>query len=221
MLTDTSVQPAAQRQPPRERAEHMPSQPPLTSRPQTTRTRAQALTLAPWQAKGIAGLRILFGLVWLIDAWFKWQPDFVTQFSDYLTGSLAGQPGWVQGWIHFWMNIVNVDPTIFARLVALGETAIGVALIFGVFMNLTNLVGVLLSVVIWTTAEGFGGPYQAGSTDIGAAIIYALVFVGLFLSMSGLTYGVDRWLTPRLGRWGVLASSLPTGLQDSQRDTQW
>lgn len=211
MLTDTSVQPAAQRQPPRERAEHMPSQPPITSRPQTTRTRAQALTLAPWQAKGIAGLRISFGLVWLIDAWFKWQPDFVTQFSDYLTGSLAGQPGWVQGWIHFWMNIVNVDPTIFARLVALGETAIGVALIFGVLMNLTNLAGVLLSVVIWTTAEGFGGPYQAGSTDIGAAIIYALVFVGLFLSMSGLTYGVDRWLTPRLGRWGILASGIPSG----------
>ena len=187
-----------------------PSNPPLEASAQTVVVQAGPMTLAPWQARGIAALRILFGFVWLIDAWFKWQPDVVTRFSDYLTGSLEGQPTWVQGWIHFWMNITNVDPHVFARLVAFGETAIGVALILGVFMNLTNLVGVLLSVVIWTTAEGFGGPYQAGSTDIGAAIIYALVFIGLFLSMSGLTYGIDRWLTPRLGRWGVLASGLPT-----------
>ena len=198
----------------------MPGQLSSPSHSQATQLSTQPVTLAPWQTKGIAGLRITFGLVWLIDAWFKWQPDFVTQFSDYLTGSLEGQPGWVQGWIHFWMNIVNVDPNIFARLVALGETAIGVALILGVFMNLTNLAGVLLSVVIWTTAEGFGGPYQAGSTDIGAAIIYALVFVGLFLSMSGLTYGVDRWLTPRLGRWGILASGLPSDQRDRRGDSQ-
>jgi nitrite reductase (NO-forming) len=64
----------------------------------------------------------------------------------------------------------------------------------------------LLSLVIWTTAEGFGGPYKAGSTDIGAAIIYVIVFVGLFLSRAGLAHGVDRWLTPRLGRWGWIAS---------------
>jgi len=175
------------------------------------------MTLALWQARGIAGLRILFGLVWLIDAWFKWQPDFVSQFRDYLTGSLEGQPGWVQDWIHFWINVVNVNPDVFARLVALGETAIGIGLLLGLFMNLTNLTGVLLSVVIWTTAEGFGGPYQAGSTDIGAAIIYALVFVGLFLSMSGLTYGLDRRLTPALGRWSILASGLPSGKQTRAR----
>ncbi|HZC06959.1 MAG TPA: DoxX family protein [Ktedonobacterales bacterium] len=186
----------------------------------TPQVSAGPMTLAPWQAKGIAGLRILFGLVWLIDAWFKWQPDFVNKFSDYLNGSLDGQPGWVQAWIHFWINVVNVDPHVFAHLVAIGETAIGVALILGVFMNLTNLAGVLLSLVIWTTAEGFGGPYQAGSTDIGAAVIYVLVFVGLFLSMSGLTYGLDRRLTPKLGRWGLLASGLPSGQRDRQRDSE-
>lgn len=68
------------------------------------------------------------------------------------------------------------------------------------------MIGILLSVVIWTTAEGFGGPYSAGSTDIGAAIIYPLVFAGLFLSSAGLYYGVDRKLTGALGRFGFLAS---------------
>lgn len=193
---------------------------PAMSSQEMSASQAEELTpshLARWQLKGIAALRIIFGLVWLIDAWFKWQPDFINKFSDYLTGSLDGQPGWVQGWIHFWINIVNVDPRIFAYLVAIGETTIAIALILGMFMNLTNLVGILLSVVIWTTAEGFGGPYQAGSTDIGAAIIYVLVFAGLFLSLSGLTFGLDLKLTPKLGRWGLLASGLPaTWLQQGR-----
>jgi len=31
-------------------------------------------------------------------------------------------------------------------------------------------------VVIWAAAEGFGGPDTSGASDIGTAIIYALVF---------------------------------------------
>ena len=75
--------------------------------------------LSSWRYRGIGVLRMVFGVVWAVDAWFKWQP---------------------------------------------------------------------------------------GSTDIGAAIIYVLVFAALFLANAGLTMGVDRWLTPALGRWGVLAS---------------
>ena len=141
-----------------------------------------------------------------IDAWFKWQPDFVNNFKDYLSSAQQGQPWPVHHWIGFWVNTAGVDPTVFAYLVAVAETAIALALILGVFTNLTSLIGVLLTIVIWSTAEGFGGPYQAGSTDIGAAIIYALVFAGLFLSSAGLSYGLDRRLTPKLGRLGVLAS---------------
>ncbi len=37
----------------------------------------QATTLAAWRMKGIGILRIVFGLVWAVDAWFKWQPDFI------------------------------------------------------------------------------------------------------------------------------------------------
>jgi uncharacterized membrane protein YphA (DoxX/SURF4 family) len=172
---------------------------------------SKALVLAPWRARGIAFLRILFGVVWGIDAWFKFQADFINNFSTYLTGSLDGQPGWVQGWINFWINVVKVDPHVFAHLVAFGELAIAIALILGAFSNLTAVGGILLSIVIWTTAEGFGGPYVAGSTDIGAAIIYVLVFVGLFLALAGMTFGLDRFITPKLGRFGWLASGTGRG----------
>ena len=156
--------------------------------------------------KGFGILRIVFGLIWTIDAWFKWQPDFINNFSSYLTGSLNGQPAWVRGWITFWIDIVKVNPHAFAYLVAIGETAIALGLIFGLFSNFTYIAGVLLSFVIWTTAGAFGGPYVAGSTDIGSAIIYVLVFAGLFLASAGLFYGVDRYLDPLVGRWNILFS---------------
>jgi len=38
--------------------------------------------------------RIVFGLVWAIDATFKWQPAFQTCFVSYLTVALGGHPRW-------------------------------------------------------------------------------------------------------------------------------
>jgi hypothetical protein len=43
--------------------------------------------LAPWRLRGIGILRILFGAVWGIDAWFKWQPAFLNNFTSYFTGA--------------------------------------------------------------------------------------------------------------------------------------
>ena len=169
-------------------------------------TERNTLTLDPWRAKGIGLLRIVFGLVWAVDAYFKWTPGFFGQFVDYLQGAAKDQPVWVKAWIGFWIQTVKVDPHAFAHVTAIGETAIALGLLVGIFSNLTYLGGGLLSLVIWTTAEGFGGPYQAGATDIGAAVIYVLVFAGLFLSNAGRFWGLDGALSPRLGRWAWLAS---------------
>src|SRR6266702_7464875 len=58
--------------------------------------------MAQWRLNGIGLLRILFGIVWGIDAWFKWQPDFVNNFTTYLTGAQDGQPWPIHHWIGFW-----------------------------------------------------------------------------------------------------------------------
>ncbi len=148
--------------------------------------------------QAIAVVQILFGLVWLIDAQFKWRPAFVDHFVSYLSGAQAGQPALVRDWIALWIHVVNIDPVAFAYVVAIGETLLAVALILGLFSNLAYLGGILLCLVIWSTAEGLGGPYVAGSTDIGTAIIYVFVFILLFLTRSGLYLGVDRYLGPKL-----------------------
>ncbi len=158
------------------------------------------------RANQIAAVRILFGLVWLIDAQFKWRPAFIDGLATYLTSGIPGQPAAIQDWIHFWIDIINVDPVVFAYIVAVCELALALALIFGLFSNLAYLGGIMLAFVIWTTAEGFGGPYVAGSTDIGAAIIYVFVFTLLYLTRAGQHYGLDRWLGRKLGRYAYLAS---------------
>ena len=172
------------------------------------RLQVMELSSARWTSVGI--LRILFGVIWLIDAQFKWRPAFIEDFSSYLTGALSGQPAAVQAWIRFWVEIVNVNPTLFAIFVAVAETALAFALILGVFSNLAYLGGSLLALVIWSTAEGFGGPYTPGTTDIGAAIIYVFVFALLFLTRAGASLGLDARLSPRLGNMAFLASGKPT-----------
>jgi thiosulfate dehydrogenase (quinone) large subunit len=154
----------------------------------------------------IALTRIAFGLVWVIDAYFKWQPAFANNFVSYLQETYDGQPAIIQAWLNFWINLVSINPHLFARIVALGETGIAIGLILGLFSNLAYTGGILLSLVIWAVPEGFGGPYTPGATDIGAGIIYVFGFLGLFLLSAGQYYGLDRILRDKLGKWRFLSS---------------
>ncbi len=144
--------------------------------------------------KGFALLRIFFGIVWLIDAYFKWQPSFQTNFISYVTGGLDGQPVFIQTWIHFWISVIGVNPHLFAITTAAVETIIALGLILGLFTRPIIFLGIVFALAIWTTAESFGGPYKAGSTDIGAAIIYVLVFVALLLGESWKALSLDAKL---------------------------
>ncbi len=163
--------------------------------------------LANWRQQGIAAVRIMFGLIWGVAAWLKWQPAFQNSFVDQVSGARDGQPALVQGWISFWANLIGANPLLFARIEATTESAIALCLIFGLLSNLTYIVGMFLSLGIWSTAEGFGGPYVAGhSTDVGTALPYAVVFAILLAIAAGRYYSLDSWLSPKLGRLSFLAT---------------
>ena len=154
----------------------------------------------------IALTRIAFGLVWAIDAFFKWQPAFQNNFVSYLQETYDGQPTLIQVWLNAWIKLVSINPHLFAGLVALGETGIAIGLLLGLFSNLAYASGTLLSIIIWAVPEGFGGPYTPGATDIGTGIIYVFGFLGLFLLSAGQYYGLDKILRAKLGHWKFLSS---------------
>jgi thiosulfate dehydrogenase (quinone) large subunit len=147
------------------------------------------------EAKGFAFLRIAFGLVWAFDAVLKWQPAFLNDFAGQVGAMLEGQPAWMAAWIEGWVHLANMSPHLFAILIAILQTGIALGLILGLFTRTTIIIGILMSLVIWAVPEGFGGPYGAGSTDPGAAIIYLFVFVALWLGASWSMYSIDSRLS--------------------------
>jgi thiosulfate dehydrogenase (quinone) large subunit len=160
-----------------------------------------------WRERGVGIARVIFGLVWVVAAILQWLPQFQNTFVGQVAAAKGGQPGFIQGWISFWANLVSVNPLLFARMLATTETLIAAFLILGIFSNLTYIVGIFLSLGIWSIPEGFGGPYIPGATtDIGTAFPYAILFVVLLCLSAGRYYGLDQWLTSRLGRLGFLAS---------------
>ena len=173
-------------------------------------TTTEPTRVSLWRARAIALLRLAFGLIWAIDAWFKWQPGFISSFSDQVASARQGQPQGVQSWLSFWAHLVGTNPPFFAYLTAAVETALAAFLLLGLLTQLTCVVGFTWSLAIWAIPEGFGGPYKPGdSTDVGTALLYALMFAVLFAVAAGRYYALDRWLTPRLGRMGFLAAGVP------------
>lgn len=155
-----------------------------------------------------AVLRVAFGLVWAIDATLKWLPGFRAGFAAMLDAAAHGQPGWLRPWFDLWTGLSHTDVTVLAYATAATETAIALAVLAGFARKAVYLAGAAYSLVIWATAEGFGGPYQAGSTDIGTAIIYTFVFAGL-LALAAHTgpdpYCLDRRIERRVSWWWRIA----------------
>jgi nitrite reductase (NO-forming) len=160
-------------------------------------------------AKHVAILRIVFGVIWGIDAVFKWQPAFINGFSGIITSAAQGQPGWLSPWFSFWTHFLAYNPHLFAILTAVIESLIALALLFGLARRATYVTAAVFSLLIWSIAEGFGGPYSIASTDIGTAIMYAVVFFALY-GLDRLSYppkwSVDNYISKKIAWWAVIAN---------------
>ena len=153
-------------------------------------------------------LRVGFGLIWLVDAVLKWLPGFRAGYMDTIMGIRDGQPSGLRWWFDFWINLQHPAITFFWVLVATAETLIALALITGFARKATYIAAIAFSLMIWATAEGFGGPYTSGASDIGTAVIYAVAFAGL-LALSYYAgparYSADYYLEQRISWWWRVA----------------
>jgi uncharacterized membrane protein YphA (DoxX/SURF4 family) len=125
-----------------------------------------------------------------------------------ISGAGQSQPGWLKPWFSLWTKLQSPHPKASAYLVAVLETLVALAILFGVARKVSYFAAAAFRVVIWAAAEGFGGPYASGASDIGTAIIYALVFMCL-LTLSIYTgpdtYSVDHYLEKRISWWWKVA----------------
>ncbi len=157
-----------------------------------------------------ATLRILFGLAWIANAALKWFPAFGAGFLSMLTGAAEGQPAFLKPWFGFVTAIASDGRATFLAFGSAAlETYLAIALLTGFARKVTYSVGAVYTALIWATAEGFGGPYVPGSsTDVGAAIIYTLLFLTLLIHDAGVGFSrlsLDGVLERRMPRWRRVA----------------
>jgi thiosulfate dehydrogenase (quinone) large subunit len=160
-------------------------------------------------------IRVTFGLIWGIDATLKWLPGFRDGYLSMIQASGQGQPSWLAPFFHFFVSAVRPAPGLFAVLTALAETAICLSLLFGIAQRAGFIFGAAFGLVIWGAGEGFGGPYGSGSTDIGCAIMYTVLFAALMLAVPRSVRAAAPSADARLvRRWPRLAplTFMKTGL---------
>ncbi len=153
-------------------------------------------------------LSVLFGLVWVIDGLMKFVYMVPSDVVSLVQGAGEGQPDWLAGWFSFWLNFVSANPAFILYAVGALELVLGLALILGFMRKVAYFVGIILSLLIWSIDEGFGGPYGPGSTDIGAAIIYVFVFLALVIidaSSAPSKYSLDAIIERKVKGWSKLA----------------
>jgi nitrite reductase (NO-forming) len=130
------------------------------------------------------------------------------QLHEHHHGRGAGPAGWIKPWFDFWIRFQHPQATFVAYLAAVIETLIALALIAGFARKITYSAAIVFSLLIWGTAEGFGGPYTSGASDIGTAVIYALVFAAL-LTISYYAgpacYSADYYLEQKISWWWRVA----------------
>lgn len=131
--------------------------------------------------------RVMFGFLWAWDALYKLRPDFLMHFTQHLVTAEPGQPAWIVAYLHGWLFVIgSISPLLFAILTALIEVAVALSLLSGRCLRVGLPLGLVFSLLIWTTAEGFGGPYGNSTTGMpgnmfGTGIIYAILFADLMI----------------------------------------
>lgn len=151
---------------------------------------------------------VIFGVLWAIDGYFKFQNGLYTQLPGIIQQAASGQPAFLQGWFSFWHTVISYNPMLVTYGTGVLELSIAFALIAGFARKLAYFGGIVLAMFIWAVPEGFGGPYGAGSVTVGGGNIYALGL--LFLIVLSATYGRDRYtidyqLEKRFGWWSTVA----------------
>lgn len=161
-----------------------------------------------WRPIARTALRVAFGLIWVVNAALTWTSQFATNYVGYLHNAAAGQPEWSAWWFRLWIAVVTPHADFFIWATRIIELLLALALLLGFARKTLYVAGALFSLLVWSTAEGFGGPYAIGATNMGAGIVYVLVFIALIAinSRAGASpYSLDFYIEKRFPGWRHIA----------------
>ena len=163
--------------------------------------------VATWPAIATTALRVAFGIIWALGAALTWSPDFAMHYVGYLHNAAHGQPDWSAGWFNLWIALVTPNAGLFIWATRIIESVLAFTLLAGFGRRTLYVLGALFSLLVWSTAEGFGGPYTVGAANMGTAISYVLIFValiGLDYRAGFIPYSLDYLIERRWPKWQLV-----------------
>jgi uncharacterized membrane protein YphA (DoxX/SURF4 family) len=172
-------------------------------------------------SKRVALLRIVFGVVWLVDTALKFQPSFYHGLLTSIVTKDIGEPSWLNPWFHTWYKIIGLNPDLFAIIIIIIEVLFTLSLILGIGRRVIYLIGASFMFLVWGIGEAFGGPYVAGTTDINAGFIYVLVFLLLYVceGLVAPVWSLDNYIAKHF-RWWTRIANPPTNTIIKQTGTK-
>lgn len=189
-----------------------------------TRESSTASPSNAWPALSTAALRVAFGIIWIVNAAFTWMPSFAANYVGYLRNAAEGQAAWSAWWFDAWIDLVEPRASLFLWLTRLATTALALALLFGFARRTVYVIGALYTLLIWSTAGGFGGPYTIGASNAGVGIVYVLIFAVLIAinhRMGTSPYSVDYFIELKWPGWSWVAEWRGRHLSDAPRVAWW
>lgn len=139
----------------------------------------------------VAALRILVGVIWAGDATLKFVPGAPPLVAYYLVWGQAQLQPSLAGWFSFWAGTVAANPAFWWYGAGAFEGLLAACLVLGLARRVVYLGGFAFSLGLWAVPEGFGGPYDLATIELGVGLASAVVFL-LLLQMDS-TSGPARW----------------------------
>ncbi len=146
-------------------------------------------------------VRLYVGYEWISSGWEKIQSSAwmgsnaggaVAGFAKGALTKAGGDHPDVQGWYAtFLRDVVIPHAALFSRLVSIGETAVGVALILGALTGVAAFFGILMN-----------ANYLLAGTVSSNPILIILGALLMLAWRNAGWIGLDRWLLPALGTPG-------------------
>ena len=139
----------------------------------------------------VAGLRLLVGAIVAVDASLQFLPGAPPQVAYLLVVGAGQDQPTISWWFSYWAGVIGGDPGLWWYGTGILTAALATCLILGVARRLAYVVGFLFGLMLWAVPNGFGGPYAAPNTDVGAGLLYAVLFL-MLLQMDSVS-GPARW----------------------------
>lgn len=157
--------------------------------------RAALLDSGPVRTAAV--IRILTGLIFLAEGWSKLVGPFVRGGFSASVKEMAAQT-W-PFWKHFLETVVAPRAELFGWAFALGEFAVGIGLILGLFTRVAAGGGIALMLLV-LLGSGRGEPGASWDMWVTAGLtakFALLLLVLLFAVDPGKVWGLDGWISKR------------------------